>query len=93
MYPSDGLLYPPVMSDDYPADSKRETEHSDARSDLEKDQAAYGVPGVAEKDVLTVDEINRAERKVHRKLDAVILPLTALLYVSLCPVCCKGILY
>ena len=39
-----------------------------------------------EKDVSATYETSRAERRVLLKLDAVILPLTALLYVSPSPV-------
>ena len=51
-------------------------------NDFEKAQ----MESVEEKGVSATYETSRAERKVLLKLDAVILPLTALLYVSSSPV-------
>jgi hypothetical protein len=53
------------------------------RNDFEKAQMESSVE---EKGVSATYETSRAERKVLLKLDAVILPLTALLYVSSSPV-------
>jgi hypothetical protein len=61
---------------------------SDARtSDVEKDSA------VSEKSVLVTGDSREAERKILLKLDLIIVPLTALLYVSLCIVIVPSTMY
>jgi len=71
-----------AMSREYFTDSKLNDAVADrTRNDSEKAQIE---PTAEKKGVLATYDTSGAEQKVLLKLDAVILPLTALLYVSAC---------